>query len=139
MQVMPYLIFEGRCEEAIEFYQKAVGARVEEMVRFSEAPEPPPPDMVAPGSERKILHSSFLIGDTMVMASDGYCKEAASFKGFSLSLNVETPEEVDRYFNALVDGGQVTMPLGATFWSKRFGMLTDRFGIGWMVNCVQPV
>lgn len=139
MQVMPYLIFEGRCEEAIEFYKTAVGARLDEMMRFSEAPEPPPPGMVAPGSERKILHASFLIGDTMVMASDGYCKEAASFKGFSLSLNVETPEEVDRYFNALVEGGQVTMPLGATFWSKRFGMLTDRFGIGWMVNCVQPV
>ncbi len=139
MQVMPYLIFEGRCEEAIEFYKKAVGARLDEMMRFSEAPEPPPPGMVAPGSERKILHASFFIGDTMVMASDGYGKEAASFKGFSLSLNVETPEEVDRYFNALVDGGQVTMPVGATFWSKRFGMLTDRFGIGWMVNCVQPV
>lgn len=134
MVVQPYLFFDGRCEEAVEFYQKAVGAKVEMTMRFKDAPQPPPADKVKPGSENKIMHTSFKIGDSVVMASDGYAGGKPTFAGFSLSLTVANAAEADRAFNALADGGQITMPIGKTFWSERFGMVTDRFGVGWMVN-----
>jgi PhnB protein len=137
MQVQSYLFFDGRCEEAIEFYKKALGAKVDMLMRFREAPDPPPPGMVPPGFDDKVMHTSFRIGDTVVMASDGCTDGKANFKGFSLSLAVDKEADADRYFNALADGGQVQMPLGKTFWSPRFGMLTDRFGVGWMINVVQ--
>jgi PhnB protein len=136
MQLNPYLTFEGRCEEALEFYQRALGAKVDMLMRFRESPDPPPPGMVPPGSDDKVLHASFRIGDTMVMASDGGVSGKPSFTGFSLTISVKDPAEADRIFNALVDGGRVQMPLGRTFWSPRFGMLADRFGVGWMVNTV---
>ncbi len=132
--VQPYLFFAGRCEEAIEFYRQALGAEVEMIMRFKESPEPPPPGMLPPGFENKIMHSSFRIGRTTVMASDGCSTEKLNFQGFSLSLTVPTEADADRVFAALADGGQVQMPLGKTFWSPRFGMVTDRFGLGWMVN-----
>ncbi len=132
--VQPYLFFNGRCEEAVDFYCKALGAKVEMTVRFNDSPEPPPPGTVPPGFENKIMHTSFRVGDTSVMASDGCTAEKARFEGFSLSLSLATEAEVDRAFAALADGGQVGMPLGKTFWSTRFGMLTDRFGIGWMIG-----
>jgi PhnB protein len=132
--IQPYLFFNGRCEEAIEFYRKALGAEVEMMTRFKESPEPPPPGTVPPGFDNKIMHTSFRIGQTTVMASDGCSAEKASFQGFSLSLAVQDEAEADRAFNALADGGQIKMPLTKTFWSPRFGMLEDRFGIGWMIN-----
>jgi PhnB protein len=133
--VQPYLFFNGRCEEAVEFYRKALGAEVEMTMRFKDSPEPPPPGAVAPGSENKIMHTSFRIGQTTVMASDGCCTgEEASFQGFSLSLSVPNESEADRVFAALSQGGQVKMPLSKTFWSPRFGMLEDRFGVGWMIG-----
>jgi PhnB protein len=132
--VQPYLFFNGNCEEAVEFYKKALGAEVEMMVRFKDSPEPPPPGTVPPGHENKIMHVSFRIGQTTVMASDGCDTESPKFEGFSLSLAIPTEAEADRAFNGLAQGGQIKMPLTKTFWSPRFGMLTDRFGIGWMIN-----
>src|SRR5262249_46665046 len=133
MLVQPYLSFNGRCEEAIQFYRKAVGAEVLMMMRFKESPEPPPPGAVPPGSENKIMHSSLRIGDSTVMATDGGCQGDAGFQGFSLSLTVPSEAEADRVFTALAEGGQVRMPLTKTFFSPCFGMLADRFGVGWMV------
>ena len=133
MQVQPYLFFDGRCEEAIEFYRRAVGAKVEMLMRFKDSPEPCPEAMVPPGSESKVMHSSFRIGDTMVMASDGRCQGKPSFQGFSLSVSAANEAEADRLFAALGEGGQVQMPMSKTFFSPRFGMVADRFGVGWMI------
>jgi PhnB protein len=136
--VQVYLFFNGKCEEAIGFYRQALGAEVEMMLRFKESPEPPPPGMVPPGFENKIMHASFRVGRTTVMASDGCGNEPMTFQGFSLSISVPNEADADRVFAALAQGGQVQMPLGKTFWSPRFGMLTDRFGIAWMVNVEAP-
>ena len=133
--IQPYLMFGGRCEEALEFYRSALGAQVDMLLRFSESPDPMPPGMLPPGFENKVMHASFRIAGNVIMASDG-CEVGAQFKGFSLSISVATEAEADRYFAALSDGGQVQMPLTKTFWSPRFGMLTDRFGIAWMINVV---
>jgi PhnB protein len=133
MQVQPYLFFDGRCEDAIEFYRKALGAEVTMLMRFKDSPEPPQPGMVPPGSENKIMHASLQIGETTVMASDGHCTGQGKFQGFSLSISVKDAAEADRLFAALADGGQVQMPLSKTFYSPRFGMVADRFGVSWMV------
>jgi PhnB protein len=132
--VQPYLFFNGSCEQALEFYGTALGAKVEMMMRYKESPEPPQPGMVPPGFENKIMHSSFRVGQTTVMASDGNSTSKARFEGFFLSLSVPDEKEADRVFAALSDGGVVRMPLAKTFWSPRFGMVTDRFGIGWMIS-----
>jgi PhnB protein len=132
--VESYLFFNGSCEQAIDFYRKALGAEVLMMMRYKDSPEPPKPGMVPPGFENKIMHASLKIGQTIVMASDGCSSNKANFEGFCLSLSVSDEETADRYFAALADGGQVRMPLTKTFWSPRFGMLTDRFGIGWMIS-----
>lgn len=136
--IQPYLFFNGNCEEAVAFYCKSFGTTVDMMVRFKDSPEPPPPGMVPPGFENKIMHTSFRVGSTLVMASDGCEPDQASFKGFSLSLTVANEADADRFFNALAEGGRVTMPLGKTFWSPRFGMLEDRFGVGWMIGVEAP-
>jgi PhnB protein len=133
MLVQPYLFFEGRTEEAVEFYRSALGAEVTMLMRYKESPEPPPPGMVPPGSENKVMHASFRIGETEVMASDGSCAGKPSFQGISLSLTVRDEAEADRVFGALAKGGQVQMPLAKTFFSPRFGMVADRFGVSWMV------
>ena len=133
MKAQPYLYFEGRCEEAIEFYRKALGAEVEMLMRFKDSPEPPRPGMVPPGSENKVMHSCLRIGDSRVMASDGRCTGKPNFQGFTLSLTVPSEAEADRAFAALGDGGQVQMPQTKTFFSARFGMVADRFGVSWMV------
>ena len=133
--IQPYLMFGGRCEEALEFYRSALGAEVDMLLRFSESPDPTPPGMLPPGFENKVMHASFRVAGNVIMASDG-CEVGTQFKGFSLSISVATEAEADRYFAALSDGGQVQMPLTKTFWSPRFGMLTDRFGIAWMINVV---
>jgi PhnB protein len=131
---VPYLFFDGRCEEAIAFYKKALGAEVEMMMRFKEAPEQPPPGMVPPGSENKVMHACLRINGSSVMASDGCAQEGKpKFQGFSLSVNAKDEAEADRMFAALADGGKVEMPLGKTFFAKRFGSVSDRFGVGWMV------
>lgn len=133
MHLQPYLFFEGRCEEAVEFYRQALGAEVEMLMRFKDSPESPPPGSVPPGSEDKVMHMSFRIGDTTVMASDGRCAGDPGFKGFSLSLTVPDEATAERLFAALAEGGQVQMPLGKTFFSPRFGVVADRFGVSWMV------
>ncbi|MBC8096075.1 MAG: VOC family protein [Akkermansiaceae bacterium] len=136
--VQPYLFFNGRCEEAVEFYRKAIGAEVEMSMRFKDSPEPCDPGMVPPGYENKIMHTSFRIGESTVMASDG-CGESTKFEGFSLSLSVPTEAEARKAFDALSDGGKVVMPLNKTFWSPCFGMVTDRFGVGWMIIVPAPM
>jgi PhnB protein len=132
MLVQAYLNFDGRCEEALEFYRRALGAELT-IMRVKDSPEPPAPGMLPPGSENKVMHARLQIGDTTVMASDGECSGHPSFKGFSLSLTVTSPAEGERLFKALAEGGQVKMPLGKTFFSPCFGMLSDRFGVSWMV------
>ena len=132
MLVQPYLFFGGRCEEAVEFYRTALGAEVLMMSRFKDSPEPHPG--LAAGNEEKVMHVSFRIGETTVMASDGRCEGEPNFDGFSLSLVVADEAEADRVFAALGEGGKVEMPLTPTFWAPKFGMLEDRFGVGWMVS-----
>ena len=132
MQVQPYLFFNGRCEEAIEFYRRALGAELQMLMRFKESPDPPPPGMLPSGFENKVMHCEFRVGQTSIMASDG-CDANSKFEGFSLAISVETVADAERVFKALSDGGEVSMPLGKTFWSPSFGMLKDRFGVSWMV------
>ena len=132
--IQPYLSFNGSCEQALEFYRTALGAQVDMVMRFKDSPEPPPPGALPPGFENKIMHASFRIGQNTLMASDGCSAEGPGFKGFSLSISVSTEAEAERVFKALSNGGQVTMPLAKTFWSPRFGMLQDRFGMSWMVS-----
>lgn len=132
VSIQPYLFFGGRCEEAIEFYRKALGAEVERLVRFKDAPEPQ--HEMPECFQDKIMHVSLRIGETLMMASDGRCEGPATFEGFSLSITVPDEAEADRVFAALGEGGLVTMPLEKTFWAPRFGMLQDKFGVGWMVS-----
>lgn len=136
MLIQPYLFFDGRCEEAVDFYRRTLGAEIEMLMRYRESPDPPPPGMVPPGSEHKVMHASLRIGDSVLMASDDCSPQARPPAGFSLSVAVADAAQARRVFDALADGGQVTMPLGRTFWSPCFGMLTDRFGVGWMVNAL---
>jgi PhnB protein len=130
MPVTPYLFFDGRAEEAIEFYKKTLGAEVEALMRFKECPDQ---STCAPGSENKVMHACIKIGGTAVMASDGRCTGHPKFDGFALSVEAKDEADAERKFNALADGGQVQMPLGKTFFAKSFGMVADRFGVGWMV------
>jgi PhnB protein len=132
--ILPYLVFNGRCEEAIEFYRKAIGAKVEMMMRFKDAPEQ---SMISPGHEEKIMHASLKIGATMFFASDGRCEPNSRFSGFSLSLEAADEAAAKAFFNALADGGQIHMPLTKTFYSPCFGMVVDRFGVTWMVIIYQ--
>jgi PhnB protein len=133
--VNPYLFFDGRCEEALEFYRKTLDADVTMLMRFKDSPDPA---SCAPGSADKVMHAEFRIGETTVMASDGNCEGKLSFQGFGLGLTVPTEAEADRRFAALADGGQVVMPLAKTFFSPRFGMVNDRFGVCWMILVPQP-
>lgn len=135
MPIQPYLTFNGRCEEAIEFYKRALGAQVEMMLRFKESPDQ---SMVQPGMEDKVMHAALKIGDGMVLASDGMCTgQQHSSEGFALSFTVPDEADASRRFNALADGGQVRMPIGKTFFSPAFGMVQDKFGVGWMIY-VEP-
>jgi PhnB protein len=134
MLVQPYLNFAGRCEEAIDFYREALGAEVIDLMRNEDSPEPLPADRVPPGSERQVLHAAFRIGETTVMATDGCGVGDGEFTGISLSITVPDTDAADRTFAALSEGGEVGMPLDKTFWSPRFGMVKDRFGVHWMVN-----
>jgi len=130
-QIQPYLFFEGRCEEALDFYRKTIGAEVTALMRVKDSPDP---SMAMPGgSPDKIVHATFKVGDTMVMASDGRNQGRPQFQGFALSLTVPNEAEAKRLFAALSDGGQEHMPLTKTFFSASFGMVADRFGVPWMV------
>ena len=129
VQVQPYLFFEGRCEEAIEFYRKALDAKVDVVMRYNEAP--PAPGMKMPPD--KVMHAAFKVGETQVLASDGNCSGKPSFQGISLTVSARDDAHAKHMFGALAEGGRVTQPLTKTFFSSNFGMLTDRFGVGWMV------
>lgn len=130
--IQPYLFFDGKCEEALDFYQRTLGAEVKMLLRFKDSPEPPKPGCT-PSDLNKVMHAQFQIGETVVMASDGRATGNPKFEGFALSLTVKTEAEADKAFNALADGGEVKMPLDKTFFSARFGMVEDKFGIFWMI------
>jgi PhnB protein len=131
MNVQTYIHFNGCCEEAIEFYRRTLGAETTFLMRFKDSPEPHQPGMVPPGSENKVMHASFRIGDATFMASD--CGPA-TFQGFSLAITPKTEAQAEKLFAALSEGGQVKMPLTKTFFSPKFGMLVDRFGVSWMIH-----
>jgi len=130
MQIQPYLFFDGRCEEALEFYKKAVGAKVDMLMRFKEAPDQ---SMITPGVENKVMHAQIDVGGNKVLVSDGRCLGQMNFQGFALAVSAKDEAEANKFFGALAEGGQVTMPMAKTFFSPRFGMLADKFGVGWMV------
>jgi PhnB protein len=132
MKIQPYLFFNGCCEEALDFYRLALGAEQIMLMHYRDSPEPPPMPLPT-GWENKVMHASLKIGETMLMASDGCGPEASAFQGFSLSLDMPDAATARRAFNALAEGGTVQMPLDKTFFATCFGMLTDRFGVGWML------
>ncbi|MFD2184728.1 VOC family protein [Rhodoplanes azumiensis] len=138
MKVQPYLFLDGRCEEAIAFYETTFGADVRMLMRFKDSPEPSEPGMRPPGSDDKVMHAEITLGDSVVMLSDGNCAGHPTFDGVSLSLIVDGEAEADRLFAALADGGTVQMPIGKTFFAARFGMVADRFGVSWMI-IAQPM
>jgi PhnB protein len=133
MQAQAYLFFEGRCDEALDFYRTALGAEVTMLLRFKDNPEPDQTGGIRPGTENKVMHARLRLGDTVIMASDGRCSGEPKFEGIALSLTVTTEAEAAQRFAALADGGQVVMPPGKTFFSPRFGMVRDRFGLTWMI------
>lgn len=133
MQVQAYLNFDGRCEEALLFYGKALGAEVTALMRYKDSPEPCPSGMLPPGAESKVMHASFRVGTTTILASDCHCTGKASFQGISLALSLPNEAAAEHAFAALGDGGRVCAPLTKTFFSPRFGVVTDRFGVTWMV------
>jgi len=137
MKVEPYLFFNGRCEEALQFYRRALGAEVQMLMRMKESPEPHPPGMSPPGWEDKVMHGSVRIGDTQLMVSDGMPGTTPEFKGFSLSIEAPDEAKAREWFSALGQGGQVQMPLAKTFFARLFGMVADPFGVSWMI-IVQP-
>ncbi len=130
MQVQPYLFFDGRTDEALDFYKKTIGAEPKMLMRFKDAPDK---SMISPGTENKVMHAQVQIGDTTVLMSDGRCTGKMNFQGFALTISAQSEAEADKLFAALGDGGQVTMPMAKTFFSPRFGMLADKFGVGWMI------
>lgn len=133
MHVQAYLMFGGRTEEALSFYARAIDAEITALMRFREAPEPPPPGMIPEHWGDKVMHSSFRVGDTELMATDGCQSDGNAFSGVSLALSVGSATEAEAKFVALAEGGHVTMPLGPTFFATAFGTLTDRFGVPWMI------
>lgn len=137
MTIQPYLFLDGRTEEALNFYKKAVGAEVQMLMRFKDSPEQNP--NCGPMPDEKVMHSSFKIGDSVVMASDGECKDKPNLQGFALSLTAKDEAQAKRFFDALSEGGHVQMPLGKTFFAKAFGMLADRFGVMWMIIVPVPM
>jgi PhnB protein len=130
--VQPYVFFDGKCEEALEFYKRALGVRVNMLMRYKDSPEAPPPGC-GPTDSNKVMHANFSIGETQIMASDGRATGNPKFEGFALSLSLPTPADVDKAFNALANGGKIEMPLAKTFFSERFGMVVDKFGVFWML------
>jgi PhnB protein len=133
VNIQPYLFFDGRCEEALDYYQSVLGAEIEMIMRFRESPEPLPPGAMPPGAEDKVMHASFRVGKTEILASDGRCAGEPAFQGFSLAISARSQEEARRIFAALGDGGAVQMPLDRTFFAAAFGVVADRFGVSWMV------
>jgi PhnB protein len=135
MKVQPYVFFDGKCDEALEFYKRALGAKVTALMRWKEAPDK---SMITPGHENKVMHSEFQVGETVILASDGRGTGKPSFQGFALTITADNDADAKRIFNALGDGGQVQMPLEKTFFASLFGMVADKFGVGWMVMVDLP-
>jgi len=133
MKVEPYLFFEGRAEDAIEFYRRALGAEVEMLMRFGDSPEQPPPGSMPEGYEQKVMHAALRIGESRLLLSDGGCSGTVGFQGSSLSLFAPDVAEAERLFGVLADEGEVQMPMTTTFFSARFGIVADRFGVSWMI------
>ncbi|MEJ1159064.1 VOC family protein [Prosthecomicrobium sp. N25] len=133
MGIRPYIFFDGRCEEALDFYRTALGAEVTALMRYADNPDRSQPSMVPPGSEQKVMHAQLSVGGGEIFCSDGLCHGQPRFQGISVTLDVPTAAEADRAFAALAEGGTVQMPMAATFFSPRFGMVADRFGLGWMI------
>ena len=138
MQINAYVFFNGRCDEALRFYGEKLGAEVLFKMHYKDAP-PDPQRPIPPGVEDKVMHASVKIGESIVMASDDCVSKDVTHAGFSLSLTADNLADGEKFYNALAEGGQVTMPWQATFWTKGFGMVTDRFGTPWMVNCEKPM
>lgn len=130
MHVNPYLMFDGRTEEALAFYKETLGAEVTALMRFSDNPDQ---SYSPPNSADKVMHCAFKIGNQVLMASDGDCGGKSEFTGISLTLTLATSADAERYFAALSAGGQVQMPMSETFFAERFGMVADKFGVSWMV------
>ncbi len=135
MSLKPYVIYNGRCEEALDFYKRAIGAEVIALMRFKDAPDQ---SQINPENMEKVMHSAFCVGDAEVLASDGYCTGQTAFQGFALALTVDSDEEAERRFEALSDGGEIQAPMTPTFFASRFGMLSDKFGVSWMVLTDKP-
>lgn len=133
MKIEPYLFFDGNAEEALSFYEQALGGKIESRMRYADAPDPVPAEHLPPGGPQKLLHASLLIDGQRLMFSDGLPRESGGFRGFSLTLQYEHEADARRSFEALGDGGNVLMPMGPTFFSPCYGMLVDRFGVQWMV------
>lgn len=133
LTTIPYLMFNGRCQEAIEFYKSAIGAELEMMMRFSDSPEPMPEGSIPPGFEDKVMHASLKVGNSTIWLSDG-CETKPEFKGFSISIGSDSASELQSIFDKLANGGEVIMPMSKTFWSEAFGMVKDKFGISWMLG-----
>jgi len=130
MNVQPYLFFDGKCVEALEFYKKAIGAEVKTLLRWKDCPDP---SMATPANADKVMHAHFTVGDTAILASDGHNNGAPKFEGFALTITTKSEAEADKLFGALSDGGKVALAMTKTFFSPRFGMLADRFGVHWMI------
>lgn len=135
MQLNPYLGFDGRCEEAFSFYEQCLGGRIMTMMPYEGSPMAA---QAPPGWGRKILHARMLVGESVLMGGDSPPERHQPMRGMSVMLGIEEPGEAERVFKALAEGGEVWMPLGETFWALRFGLLVDRFGTSWMINCERP-
>jgi PhnB protein len=133
MPVKPYLFFNGQCEEAAAYYKEVFGAEVTFIMRFCDSPEPLPPGAVPPGSENKVMHMAMRVGGSEILASDGGCQTSARPEGFSLVYSVQSEHEAEKLFGLLGDGGRIEMPLGKTFFAPSFGIVSDRFGVSWMI------
>lgn len=136
MQLNPYLTFDGRCEDAFRFYERVLGGKIAFMMRWGEGPMAEQSD---PATRNQIMHARLVIGDQILMGSDGGGQCQQPMAGFSVTINVDDPADADRIYNALSEGGETRMPIQETFWARRFGMLTDRFGTPWMINCEKPM
>lgn len=138
MQVQTYLFFEGRCEEALDFYRDTLGAEIGPIMRFRDNPDDPEKTMFPPGAGDNVMHATMTIGETTIMASDGRCSGTANFAGMSLTLVMPEVESAERLYRALAVTGQVRMPLRETFFSPAFGSVTDKFGLNWMIYTAGP-
>jgi PhnB protein len=132
MQMNPYLTFDGQCEEAFKLYEKVLGGKIVAMMSHEGTPAA---EHVSPEWRSKIMHARLVVGDKVLMGSDAPPDRRHPMEGFSVTLGIDKPEEAERIFNALAQGGEVRMALEKTFWAERFGMLVDRFGTPWMINC----